>query len=55
MFNFGLEITSVFCGTTSPELVAQYRRNIHFTRMKNKNKVSIIRVFVHHVNCLVND
>jgi len=29
MFNFGLEITSVFCGKICPELVAQYHRNIH--------------------------
>jgi hypothetical protein len=29
MYNFGLEITSVFCGTICPELVAQYHRNIH--------------------------
>lgn len=29
MYNFGLEITSVFCGTVCPELLAQYHRNIH--------------------------
>ena len=28
MFNFGLEITSVLSGTTCPETVAQYHRNI---------------------------
>lgn len=28
MYNFGLEITSVFCGTVCPELLAQYHRNI---------------------------
>jgi len=30
MYNFGLEITSVFCGTVCPELLAQYHRNIQF-------------------------
>ena len=29
MCNFGLEITSVSSGTTCPESLAQYDRNIH--------------------------
>jgi len=32
MYNFGLEITSVFCGTVCPELLAQYHRNIQVTK-----------------------
>ena len=30
MCNFGLEITSVSSGTTCPESLAQYDRNIHY-------------------------
>jgi hypothetical protein len=33
MYNFGLEITSVFCGTICPELVAQYHRNIQLLKI----------------------
>lgn len=36
MYNFGLEITSVFCGTVCPELLAQYHRNIHSKKRKMK-------------------
>ena len=35
MCNFGLEITSVSSGTTCPESLAQYDRNIHLIRFQH--------------------
>lgn len=45
MYNFGLEITSVFCGTVCPELLAQYHRNIHTPVDKRKKYRSRIESF----------
>jgi len=45
MYNFGLEITSVFCGTVCPELLAQYHRNIHTPVDKRKKYRSLIESF----------
>lgn len=43
MYNFGLEITSVFCGTVCPELLAQYHRNIHYEIKKIHTKQRVAK------------